>query len=314
MKKFFSYICCVLLCAILFLSCEKRDLRTITDRMGAEIKLPAKIERIITSAPSNTEIVVALGLSDKLVAVDTYSADVQGVPPGVTKIDFMNPDGEAVISLNPDIIIANGHNQTGSGSDPFRLVDEAGIAVAYILMSDSIEGICGDIGFVADALNVHEEGEKLIAAFKANIKNLQDKTAQIKPDERQSVYLEISPPPSIVSMGYGTFLDEMIKIAGGINIFADRYGIIFPSGESIIERNPDVIITNMRSNGVFENEADAYKVSINEIKNREGFENIKAIKNGRVCYIDMNSSSRPTHNIVLALNQIYNNIYGAALK
>ncbi len=86
----------------------------------------------------------------------------------------------------------------------------------------------------------------------------------------------------------------MIELVGGENIFKDQNGWISPSAESVIEKNPDVIITNV--NYV----PDAVK----EIKNREGWENIAAVKNGQVYLVDANASSRPSQNVVKALQQM----------
>ena len=132
----------------------------IKDREGNEVTMPNKIERIISTAPSNTEILVELGLADKLVAIDTYSSDVEGIPDDIEKIDFLNPDAEAIIGLEPDLIIASGHNKSGSSDDPFKLVKEAGISVVYIPSSESIQGIYDDINFIADITNTRRKRYK----------------------------------------------------------------------------------------------------------------------------------------------------------
>ena len=100
--------------------CSQNKEREITDREGTKVSIPNKIDKIISTAPSNTEVIVDLGLGNKLVAVDKYSSDVPGISEDLTKIDFSNPDAEAIIGLNPDIIIASGHNKTGSSEDPFK--------------------------------------------------------------------------------------------------------------------------------------------------------------------------------------------------
>ena len=120
----------------------------MADRAGNQFNLPKKVNTIISTAPSNTEILVALGLADKLVAIDKYSADVDGVRKDLPEIDFRNPDAETLVGLKPDIIIASGHNKTGN-EDPFAAVKEAGIDVVYIPTSSSIEGIYEDINFIA---------------------------------------------------------------------------------------------------------------------------------------------------------------------
>lgn len=125
-------IIAILMTMFIMAGCSQNKEREITDREGTKVSIPNKIDKIISTAPSNTEVIVDLGLGDKLVAVDKYSSDVPGISKDLTKIDFSNPDAEAIIGLNPDIIIASGHNKTGSSEDPFKLVKEAGIPVVYI--------------------------------------------------------------------------------------------------------------------------------------------------------------------------------------
>ena len=140
MKKILSLITSIIVFSFILVGCSKKDV-VITDREGNKVTMSNKLERIISTAPANTETLVELGLADKLVAIDTYSSDVEGIPSNIEKIDFLNPDAEAIIGLEPDLIIASGHNKSGSSDDPFKLVKEAGISVVYIPSSESIQGI-----------------------------------------------------------------------------------------------------------------------------------------------------------------------------
>ena len=135
-----------------------------------------------------------------------------GISEELTKIDFSNPDAEAIIGLNPDIIIASGHNKTGSSEDPFKLVKEAGIPVVYIPSSESIKGIYEDIEFIANILNVEDKGNEIVDNMKSKV----DEIAKIGKTitDKKSVYFEISPSPSLFTFGQGTFLNEMIEIIG----------------------------------------------------------------------------------------------------
>ena len=122
-SKILSLVFAMMFSLAIFAGCTNTT-KTMTDREGNEFTLPKKVEKIISTAPSNTEVLVALGLSDKLVAVDKYSSDVEGVSTEIPQIDFRNPDAETIIALEPDLIIASGHNKVGD-EDPFQLVKEA---------------------------------------------------------------------------------------------------------------------------------------------------------------------------------------------
>ena len=137
--------------------------------------------------------------------------------------------------------------------------------------------------------------------MKSQINEIAEKSKNIK--QKKTVYFEISPAPSLYSFGNSTFLNEMIELVGAENIFKDENGWLAASAESIIDKNPDVILTNV----------DYIDNPIQEIKSREGFENINAVKNNQVYLIDKNSSSRPSQHIIKALNEmakaIYPNVY-----
>lgn len=296
MKKILSLITSIIVFSFILVGCSKKDV-VITDREGNKVTMSNKLERIISTAPANTETLVELGLADKLVAIDTYSSDVEGIPSNIEKIDFLNPDAEAIIGLEPDLIIASGHNKSGSSDDPFKLVKEAGISVVYIPSSESIQGIYDDIMFIADITNTKEKGQEIVDNMKSQIDEISQKAKNVK--EKKKVYFEIGPAPNLYSFGNSTFLNEMIELVGAENIFKDINGWTSPSEEAVIDANPDVILTNVN---YVEN-------SIEEIKSRKGWENIKAIKDNQVYMIDKNASSRPSQHIVTALKQIANAIY-----
>ena len=290
--------------------CAEKESREIYDRAGRKTEIQGPINRIVSTAPSNTEIIVDLGLADKLVAIDRHSVNIRvlrsnaasmdgypEIPAGLPLLDFFYPDAELIVRLKPDIIIASGHNTTGSGDDPFRLLGEMGIPVVYIPMSRSIDDIYKDIAFIADLLSMQHKGEEVIKTMKAEIAEITQRTAFI--ENKTTVYFEISAAPEMISFGRDSFLDDMISAIGARNIFANDNWIVSPGAESIIERNPDVILTSV-------NYIDD---PIGEIKSRPGFEHINAVINNRVYQIDTDSSVRSSARITLALRQMSYAVY-----
>jgi len=288
---------------ILFLGCNAHNGREITDRTGKTVTIKNQINRIISTAPSNTEIITDLGQAHKLVAIDRHSANVTGLPEGLTQLDFFYPDAEAIIRLEPDIIIASGHNPTGTGEDPFKLLRSVGIPVVYISMSASIDEIYNDIAFIANILRVQKEGEKLISSMKAQVDEIaQQAAAKMAADieNRATVYFEISAAPDMMTFGKGSYIDDMISVIGAKNVFGDENWLVTPGAEAVISRNPDVILTNV-------NYIDD---PIAEIKSRTGFNHINAVINNRIYQIDTDSSVRPSSRIILALRQMSQAVYG----
>lgn len=275
--------------------CSNNNAVTMTDREGNNFKLPKKVNTIISTAPSNTEILAELGLSDKLIAIDKYSADIDGINKDLPKIDFKNPDAETIVGLKPDIIIASGHNKTG-GQDPFAAVKEAGIEVVYIPASSSIEDIYKDINFIAKVTGTEKKGDEIVNNMKDEINSI--KTIGDTITNKKNVYFELGSTPALYSFGKNTFLNEMIEIAGAKNIFANENSWISPSAEAVIKANPDVILTN-----------EPTENAVNAVKNRDGFKDVNAVKENRIFAIDNDSSSRPSPNIIKALKQIAKAIY-----
>ncbi|MPM57340.1 Vitamin B12-binding protein [bioreactor metagenome] len=300
-KKLTSILALVLVVMLATVGCSQKS-KTIKDREGNDVTLPKKMDRIISTAPSNTEVLVDLGLADKLVAVDKYSTDIKGINKDIEKIDFLNPDAEAIIALNPDIIIASGHNKTGSSEDPFKLIKEAGISVVYIPSSDSIQGIYDDIMFLADITDKKEKGQQIVDNMKKEVDEIKTIGETIK--DKKKVYFEIGPAPNLYSFGNSTFLNEMIELVGAENVFKDEKSWISPSEESVIDKNPDVILTNV----------DYIKNPLDEIKSRNGWNNINAVKDNKVFLIDKNASSRPSHHAIKALKEMAEAIYPESYK
>ena len=298
-KKVLSLIATFVMAMMIFVGCSSKP-TTMQDREGNEFNVPKEVNTIISTAPSNTEVLVALGLADKLVAVDKYSADVEGISEDLPKIDFRNPDAEAIIALNPDIVIASGHNKSGD-EDPFALIKEAGIPVAYIPSSYSIDGIYGDIEFIASLTDTEKEGKDLINSMKKEVEAIKAIGDTIT--DKKNIYFEIGAGSGLYTFGNETFLNEMIETIGATNIFGEENSWITATPEAVIDANPDVILANTPGTN------EAGLTAVEDIVSREGWDTITAVKNGDVYQIDKNSSSRASQNIIKALKEMAKAVY-----
>ncbi|MDR0314055.1 MAG: ABC transporter substrate-binding protein [Treponema sp.] len=285
---------------VLFIILSLFVVGTVYSRAAAEApaRSQADYKRIISAAPSNTEILIGLGFGDRLIAIDPYSGDIPGVPSGLPTIDFFYPDIEAVIGMAPDLILVNEINSYGVADNPFKLLGDLGIRVVDVPTSVSIQGIYNDIIMIAEVLGVKERGEALVASMREEVQRIAAASATA---QKKRVYFEVSPAPYIYSLGSATYLNEIIEIAGGINIFADQRGWFSPSAEEIILRDPEIIFTFVYA------DEDA----IGEIKSRQAFGSITAIRLNQVYVIDNNSASRPSQNIITALREMARAISGA---
>ena len=260
---------------------------------------PAEITRVISMGPAHTEVLVALGFGDKLIAVDDFSAPIPGVPEGLPLLDMMAPDGERILALMPDVLFATGMTQV-DGIDPFGIVSDAGISVVHIPFSTSIADIKADIRLIAEVMGASESGEALVAEMTQAINEIRAVGEGI--GDRKTVYFEISEPPFMYSFGQGVFLHEMLTLIGAENAFAHQDAWFLVADEAVFEANPDVILTNVFGDG---------EAAVREILGRPGWEAIAAVEAGRVYHIDTDSSSRASHNIIRALNEMARAVYPA---
>ncbi|MCH5337659.1 MAG: ABC transporter substrate-binding protein [Acetatifactor sp.] len=266
------------------------------DPSGAEIIIPDRIDSIAVLAPSLTEMVTALGHGNQIVAYDTYSVGLEGIPDDVPVLDTGSPDMEQLLALTPDVLFVSNLSLYDQESPYQQLIDN-GVCVVCVPTSDSIADIQSDIAFVAAVLGETEQGEKLIEDMQAAIDRIAKIGATIT--EKKTVYFEISAAPYMYSFGTDVFLNELIELIGAENILADQSGWLSVGEESVVAANPDVILTNV-------NYIDN---PVQEIKDRSGWDALTAVQDGAVYCIDNNASSLPNQNVVKALKQMAEAVY-----
>lgn len=257
---------------------------TITDFLEREISLEKGPERIVSLAPSTTELIYALGAGDKIVGVTDYD----NYPPEVENIakvgGFKGPNIEAITAQNPDIILASNL----SGQEEMETLENMGIPV-IMLESKNIERIYESIELLGQITGMEENGEKIINEMKAKISEINDKVKELP---KIDVFYLVSFEGNWTA-GKGTFIDELINLAGGNNIVEDIEGWTQYSVEELVKKDPDVIITSPHAG------------NIDDIEKTEGYQNTKAVKNGNIFVVsDDDIIARSSNRIVLGLEEI----------
>ena len=278
------------------------------DRAGNDIKVPEKVEKIVSMAPSTTQFLIDLGLADKIIGIDTNSASyADKLKADIPQFDMMSPDNEAIAALAPDIVFTSGMSSVG-GTSPFQSLVDSGICVADIPTPDSIEGVCDDIKFIGTCVGKGAEGLAYAKGLTVFMEGVEEYAKTIPEGEQKTVLVMMNVPsaeyPTIYTFGKGTYMNEMIEDLGAKNVFADQEGWLSVSVEDVIAANPDVIL--MDCNWM----PDAAE----QVKALEGWENVNAVKNGEVYQIDEDTCSRPNHHISDATIEwakcIYPDTYG----
>lgn len=269
---------------------------TIEDASGREVTIEEEPERIVSTSPSETEILFALGLGEKIVGVSDY-ADYPKEALEKEKVGgVVEPNAEAIIDLEPDLVI------TGiSMSDD--VVEKLANLELKIYKNDGqdLEGILNNILKIGEVVNAQAEAEELVADMQADIDDVKEAVKDVKEEDKKKVYLEFTPGWTV---GSGEFLDELIEVAGGINVASELEGWAEVNEEKIIEEDPEVILY-AKDAVDFETEEPLEDL----IRNRSGWEKISAIENERVIGIDENTVSRIGPRVTDALKQFAEAIY-----
>lgn len=269
-----------------------------TDPSGASVVIPEQVDSVVALAPSICETLVALDMADKITGYDLQSVGIAGLPENVPTFDTVNPDVEQLTALAPDILFVSNLSLYDQEA-PYQPLIDAGVCVICVPTSESVEGVRSDIRFLAAALGVPEAGEQVVEEMDAELTRLSDIVSDIPEEEKKSVYFEISPAPYLYSCGSGTYLHELMELAGGKNVLADQEGWLSVEGETVVAADPDVIFTNVNYT----------EAPVEEILGREGWAGVSAVADGEVYYIDNMASSLPDQNIVKAVEQMAEALY-----
>jgi iron complex transport system substrate-binding protein len=261
---------------------------TLTDGLGRTMTLSHPAQRIVSMAPSNTEILFAIGAGAQVVGRDEFSdypAQVKSLPSvGGSMGNYSN---EAIVALKPDLVLAAEINTP----DQVKSIEALGLTVYYLKNPATLEDMYKNLQIVAQLSGHESDAENLITSLKARVAAVDAKLAGVT--HKPIVFYEVdaTDPGKPYTYGPGTFGDALIAEAGGIN-FSTAAGIKdqYPQVglEQIVKTNPAIIILGDSNYG---GTADALKA-------RAGWGTIDAIKNGMIFPFDDNLVSRPGPRLV----------------
>lgn len=264
-----------------------------TDTLGREVRLDQAPKRIVTLAPSLTEIVYYLGLGDHVVGVTEFSSypPAAGRKPKVGS--YVSLNAEQIISLSPDLVIG-----TADGNQPkvIELLEKAGIPV-FVINPRNTREVINSIADIGRVCGIADKASVLARELSARVDRIVAKTAEL---DRPLVFLQVNPKP-IMSVNARTFSSDLIRLAGGRNM-ADKEPITYPrvSLEAVIGQRPDVIIvSSMERGGEFERVRQQWL----------SLEVIPAAKTGRVHLVDSDLVDRPSPRIVEGLEILARHIH-----
>ncbi len=276
------FLVALLTMALVLTACsptEQTPVQYVFDDLGRLVAINGTPQRIISLAPSNTEILFALGLGDKVVGVTDWC----DYPPEALEKEkvggYDTPDIEKIVLLNPDLILV----AHGTPMDVINTMDGLGLTVFGIKSTD-LDDVLNDIRTVGEITDNEVEAQALTSEMESTIKAVTDQTEEL--EERPRVFYIIWHDP-LWTAGSGTFIHELIEKAGGVNICQNITGYTTISIEDVVARNPEVIIA-----GEF-----SYAWAMNETL----LEGTDARQNGRIYQGDDDLVQRPGPRLVEGL-------------
>lgn len=265
---------------------------SLIDDLGREVTLAAPAARVVSMAPSNTELLFAAGAGDQVVGRDLYSnfpeeaLDVADI--GDT---YASLNTEFILSLEPDLVLA-------AGITPPEQVDQLeqlGITVYWLGNPTDLEGLYRNLETVGILTGNEQEAQAAIDELSARADAVL--TAVSGVTEKPTVFYEVdgqTDPNAPFTAGAGTFIDLIINLAGGANVVGSQEGYIAYSTEDLLVADPDVILL-----GDF-----AWGASVESVAARSGWSALSAVANDRVYPFNDDHMSRPGPRLVNALEEL----------
>lgn len=272
---------------------------TVTDMTGREITLDAPATRVVALSASDCEIIYALGAGELLVGRGEYCdypAEVLEVPAVQSGAET---NIEQIIALEPQVLFMTKMAQT---EEQIAALEAAGV---HVVVSDAqdIAGVYEAIGMIGTLLGREAEAGTMVADMVAAF---DDVAARAAGDGSETIYFEVSPLQyGLWAAGADTFMDEIAQMLGLTNAFADVSGWAEVSEEQVLSRDPDYIVTISMYYG-------EGPTPVEEIQGRAGWENVSAVKNGKILNLQNNELSRPSYRLAEGTRMLCDFVYGAA--
>jgi len=268
------------------------DAIRVVDGLGREVVLDVAAEKIISLAPSNTEILFAIGAGDQVIGRDEFSdypADVVDLPS--IGGGFGDYNLEAIVDLEPDLVLAAEINTP----EQVKALSDLGLTVYLLANPTSLDEMYVNLLIVAELSGHFEEAEELVRELKERVAAVDEKVASAQEILSTFYELDATDPSAPWTAGAGTFIDTLITQAGGENIASDLEGQYLQlSIEEILVRDPKIILLGDA----------AYGITPDSITERSGWSNLDAVKNNRIYAFDDNLVSRPGPRLVDGLEQL----------
>jgi len=278
----------VMLLIVSIMNASEGEARIIRDQLGRSVSVPDNPVRVVSLAPSITEIVFALGEGNRLKGV-TEHCDYPEEARELPRIgSYVHLDLERIVALKPDLCIAV---RDGNPRNVVDRLEELGIPV-YAVDPRNLDTAVDTVLELGRLLGATPRADALADSMRARIERVRVSAA--RPDHRPRVFFQIGIAP-IVSSGDNTVINELITTAGGLNLAAGPLPYPRFSREQVVALNPEVfIITSMTRDQDLDQVKNAWKQ----------YDTLPAVRDGRIFIVDANLFDRPTPRLIDGLETL----------
>jgi iron complex transport system substrate-binding protein len=265
----------------------------LTDGLGRTVTLESPAQRVVSLAPSNTEILFAIGAGSQVVGRDRFSnypeeaLEVTDIGGGWGELDT-----ETIVSLDPDLVLA----ASLTPPEQIQALEDLGLTVFALTNPADLEGMYANLLLVAQLTGHEAEAVDLIETLKARVAAVEEKVATV--EDRPLVFYELdaTDPNAPWTSGPGTFIDTLLTMAGAQNLGADLDDVwVQVSIEELVTKNPDFILLGDATWG---------GVTPEDVAARAGWDALDAVQNGHVFPFNDDLVSRPGPRLVDGLEAL----------
>jgi len=267
----------------------------VTDDIGRQVRLERPPQRLVSLAPSNTETLFALGVGDRVVGVTQYCDYPDEAKSRPQVGGYATVDIERVVSLSPDLVFVTRVHE----KEVLPALERVGLKLIAV-HPRTLPAMLESMKLVGLATGKSGAASRLTADLSKRIEAVASGTRALGPDRRPRV-LYVNWPDPIKSAGGDTFADDLIQKAGGVNIAHDLTGYASMTLETIVSRNPEVIVLSGMSAGP--------KAIFNAIMSESRLSGTDARRSGRVYEIEGPLFERPGPRLVLGLEQLARHLH-----
>lgn len=271
----------------------------VTDEIGRQAKIPTNVRRIVSLAPSITEMIYALHMDERL-AGDTDYCDVPEAAKSKPHVgSVLSPSLEAIIALHPDVVFAVANS--GNRRETVDALQQVGVAV-YNIDPHTVAGMLDSMSHIAKVGGAENDGKEVVAQLRSRLDSLQTRLSDI-PKAHVLFAVQLEP---LITTGQHTFIADALQYAGAESVVLAKEDWPKLSLEEVVRLQPDYIV-------MADSHMGDVPHTVADLRSRAVWKDLMAVQAGRVAIIS-EEIDRPAPGMIDAIEQLAHQIHADAFS